>query len=216
MPSRPAVLWDLDCTIVDSFELLFQAYRHAVRAVLGWELTRERLRQELGPPLPLHMEQYSVEQAEPLVKAYQGFYNEHHDDYARLFDGVREALEAGERRGWRQAVVTSRGGNNTHRRLGAWGLLPHFGAIVTAQDTDRAKPDAAPVRVALERLGARPEEAFLVGDDVVDIQAARAAGVRSIAALWGARDVGRLLGERPDYRAERPADVLQLIPAVRP
>ncbi len=209
--SGPAVLWDLDCTVVDSLELLYQAYRHALRVVLGRDLAREQLRHDLGPPLPLHMRRYSPEHAERLVEVFRAFYDRHHDRYARVHDGVAQVLYAGRERGWRQAVVTSRGAINTHCRLRSMGLLDLFDAVVVAEDTQQPKPHPAPVLVALDRLGATPAEAFLVGDDVVDMRAARAAGVVSVAATWGAPDIEGLLSAQPDHVARRPADLLEII-----
>jgi phosphoglycolate phosphatase-like HAD superfamily hydrolase len=51
----------------------------------------------------------------------------------------------------------------------------------------------------------------MVGDAVFDVEAARRAGVRSVAALWGTREREALLGARPDYVAPRPDDVVSLV-----
>ena len=51
--------------------------------------------------------------------------------------------------------------------------------------TERHKPDPAPVLHALSALGATPERALFLGDSPHDIEAGNAAGVISVAALWG-------------------------------
>jgi pyrophosphatase PpaX len=71
--------------------------------------------------------------------------------------------------------------------------------VVAADDVARHKPHPDPLLLALERLGARPEEAAYVGDSPYDVAAAKAAGVHSIAVTWGgiyAEDV--LRAERPN------------------
>ena len=205
-----AVLWDLDGTIVDSFELLFGAYGHAVRTVLGWELTRERLAADLGPPMPDHVAKYSPDHVPELTEAFRHYYDEHHDEQIVVHEGVREALAALREREVALGLVTSRGGFNTHCRLESLGLLDCFDAIVTREDAPRPKPDPGPVEVALGWLQVPPGQALMVGDDPVDIEAAKAAGVGAVAALWGARDREALLGCGPCYAAEEPAEVVGL------
>jgi len=70
---------------------------------------------------------------------------------------------------------------------------------VTGEDVSRSKPDPEGVQLALMRLEAPPEEAMLVGDSPLDIQAGRAAGVETGAALWGTKQRQELLTSTPDY-----------------
>jgi pyrophosphatase PpaX len=58
--------------------------------------------------------------------------------------------------------------------------------IVGCDGSTRHKPDPEPVQIALTRLGCPPGEAVFVGDSVHDIIAGNAAGVRTVAATWGA------------------------------
>lgn len=71
------------------------------------------------------------------------------------------------------------------------------------------KPHPLPLQVAAERIGRAAGECTYVGDDERDIQAGRAAGMATVAALWGYR----LAGDRPldwgaDALVERPRDLL--------
>ena len=52
-------------------------------------------------------------------------------------------------------------------------------------ETEHQKPDPAPLLLALDRLGARPEEAAYVGDSPFDMRSARAAGLYAIGVSWG-------------------------------
>ncbi len=51
----------------------------------------------------------------------------------------------------------------------------------------------------------------MIGDWIIDLQAARAARVTAVAALWGARDPATLLAAEPDYVAARPEDIVRLL-----
>jgi pyrophosphatase PpaX len=61
------------------------------------------------------------------------------------------------------------------------------------------KPDAGPVRKLLTEMNVPPEEAIFVGDGVIDIMAARAAGLRSVAVATGPFPSDRLIQAEPDY-----------------
>jgi pyrophosphatase PpaX len=91
---------------------------------------------------------------------------------------------------------------------------------VGLEATGRHKPDPAPVLHAIERLGARPEEAAFVGDSPHDVVAGNAAGVATVAALWGPFGREELARAGPRAWAEAPGELLQVlenlgIPAVQ-
>ena len=83
--------------------------------------------------------------------------------------------------------------------------------MVGADDVEQPKPHPAPVTKALERLGAVPREALFVGDSPIDIQAGRAAGTHTAAALWGPFPRELLEKERPDHCVERVSDLTSLL-----
>jgi pyrophosphatase PpaX len=70
---------------------------------------------------------------------------------------------------------------------------------------------SAPVLLALERLAYAPTEAVFVGDSVYDIQAGNAAGVTTIAALWGPSTRETLAAANPTHIAECVSDLPRLI-----
>jgi pyrophosphatase PpaX len=89
--------------------------------------------------------------------------------------------------------VTAKTEHGALRTLRHTGLLPFMDAVIGADSCARCKPHPEPVLLALERLGAAPEGAVLVGDARHDIEAARAAGVAAIGAGWGVSPAEDLL-----------------------
>ena len=131
----------------------------------------------------------------------------------RLFPGMRELIEGlGERRlSW--GVVTNKSSRFTHRIVEALGLRPD--CVVCGDSTPHLKPHPAPLALAAERLGLAPSECLYVGDDLRDVQAARAAGMRPVAVEWGytSPDNGPPRAWNADVVIARPEDLLGLLTA---
>jgi putative hydrolase of the HAD superfamily len=100
----------------------------------------------------------------------------------RPVPGVREALERLAARGLTLAVVAN-WDVGLHEHLRAHGLERPFAAVVVSAEVGAAKPDPAPFRAALERLGVEPARAVHVGDhEPHDRAGAEAAGMRFLPA----------------------------------
>jgi pyrophosphatase PpaX len=107
--------------------------------------------------------------------------------------------------------VTSKAVWLARRGLDHVGLGPHFDLIIGCDTCERHKPDPEPVRIALDRLGYDPSDAVFVGDSVHDVHAGNAAGVTTIAALWGPFGREDLVASRPQYFLERIGDLPRLL-----
>ena len=122
-----------------------------------------------------------------MIREFLDLYEGELGKHSLLFDGVPELLDAIEAAGSRWGIVT-----NKPEYL-AQQVLPQLGwdarsAILVGGDTlPERKPHPLPLLHSAEALGVAIEECVYVGDDQRDIDAARAAGMRSIVALWGYR-----------------------------
>lgn len=101
----------------------------------------------------------------------------------RLFPGMAQVLEALERRAVAWGIVTNKATRFTVRIVPQLGVSP--ACVVCGDSTPHLKPHPAPLLLAAERLKLAPGDCLYIGDDLRDVQAARAAGMRSAAAEWG-------------------------------
>jgi len=101
----------------------------------------------------------------------------------RLFPGMEELIAQLKKRGVAWGIVTNKARRFTERIVEELSLDP--GCVVCGDSTPHLKPHPAPLLLAAEQLKLAPENCFYLGDDLRDIQAARAAGMRSIAVTWG-------------------------------
>jgi pyrophosphatase PpaX len=179
------VLFDLDGTLIDSGEMILASFRHATWTVLAREIPDEELVAATGgATIHDQMRAFDRDRVEELVEAYREHNEPLHDDLA-AFDGVEELLARLVREGRRLGVVTSKRRKTVDLAFRVLPIGEFFDAIVTADQVERHKPDPEPVLVALERLGAEPEDAAFVGDSPFDVGAGKAAGVFTVAVSWG-------------------------------
>jgi pyrophosphatase PpaX len=197
-----AALFDFDGTLVDTTEMIHQSMRHATISVLGRDdIPRETLLANVGQPLPRQMELIEAEKAELLLEAYRSHHEEHHDALIGEFPGVEKSLSRLRSAGILVAVVTSKRRTSVEMALKNFpGLRDVVDRFVTLEDTTQHKPSPEPLLRGLELLGGIPKEsAAYIGDSPFDVQAAKAAGLTSVAVSWGAFSEDRLREAEPDY-----------------
>ena len=207
---RPALLFDLDGTLIDSGDDLTVAVNH----VLGQDdlpaVGREQVLRMLGDGAPVLVERaYSSRGAETPPDAltrFRAHYRAHCLDATGPYPGVMELLRrlAPERA---MAVATNKPTAFAERIVEGLGLAPFVGAVVGPEDADAPKPSPGMLLAALERLEHAPGEAVMIGDSPSDIVAGRRAGTATVAVLWGYRGLDLLEASGPDRVA---ADVAEL------
>ncbi len=192
-------------------ELIVRALDHTFRKHLGVQISRDELRRTIG--LPLHKQVRLFDHLVDFAPDHRAMeadeidYYESHKHLERIIPEAVEALKEAKRAGLRTALVTSKNRQELEMFLPRLGVNGWVDAVVSSSDVTRPKPAPDPVLVALQRLGARPQEAVFVGDTVYDIQCAREAGVQVIAVGWGAHPVPVLRAESPDWLLEEPAQL---------
>jgi len=197
-----AALFDFDGTLVDTTEMIHLGLRHATAEVLGRDdIHRETLLANVGQPLPRQMELIDAEHAEPLLEAYRRHHEEHHDALIRAFPGIEGSLSRLRSAGVKVVVVTSKRRVSVEMALASFpGLRDVVDRFVTLEDTTEHKPHPEPLLRGLELLGGvLKEEAAYIGDSPFDVEAAKAAGLTSVAVSWGAFSEERLRDAEPDY-----------------
>jgi pyrophosphatase PpaX len=197
-----AALFDFDGTLVDTTEMIHQGMRHAASTVLGREdIPRETLLANVGQPLPRQMELIDAGRAELLLEAYRRHHEENHDALIEEFPNIEKSLSRLRSAGVKVAVVTSKRQASVEMALKNFpGLRNVVDRFVTLEDTTEHKPHPEPLLKGLELLGGIPkDEGAYVGDSPFDVEAARAAGLTSVAVSWGAFSEDRLREAEPDH-----------------
>ncbi len=210
------LLLDHDDTLVATFALRSRVWARAVLDVTGAAIDgAEELARDMGKTVEataLGRTAGDAALAAELVRVYRERYFAASAREVAAFPGVIETLTALRARGVRLAVVTSKLRTGATMELERAELAALMDAVIGSEDVQQHKPHPEPLLAALALLGEPPAAAVMVGDTPADLLAARAAGVRAAAALWGALDAPLLRRHQPDYLLDRPASLLELCP----
>ena len=180
-----AVLWDMDGTLVDSAEYHWQAWRDTM-AREGFPITHEQFLATFGQRNDSILQQWLGENAtSPLIQqigeAKEELYRQIVCDRGLApLPGALEWVELLQQKGWRQAVASAAPLANIETILAVLQATECFQAIVSAEDVHRGKPDPEVFLVAASKLGVTPEHCIVVEDAQHGVEAARAAGMKSI------------------------------------
>ena len=206
------VVFDFDGTLVNSVEAAFHAFQQVGPQFGCAPLTRARLDElrgrhvrevirALGVPfhrVPRLASRMRVAMREELLETSP-------------IAGIAEVLDELSRRGYRLGVLSSNAKSSVSAYCERHGL-DGFDFIVAGAGLFGK---ATALRVLLRRQGIQASDLLYVGDELRDLEAARAAGVRFAAVGWGYTSLDRLAAAGPDYRLERPGDLLECIGAAR-
>ena len=191
MPLRrvDALLFDLDGTLVDSAPDLAAAANAQRRAQGLDELPFERYRPMVGSGargmLGVAFGIRPDDERFPALKAdFLQRYAEALLVHTRVFDAMHVVLDRLAAHALPWGIVTNKA---LHLAEPIVRALPirHAATLVGGDSTPHTKPHPAPLLEAARRLGVTPGRCAYVGDDLRDMQAARAAGMAALAAGWG-------------------------------
>jgi len=128
-----------------------------------------------------------------------------------VFEGVAQLIASLAERGVAWGVVTNKSMRFTAPLTKAMPLFATARAVVGGDSTPHAKPHPAPLLEAARQVGVRPIECVYVGDDLRDVQAGRAAGMRTVAATYGYLGSTDVKEWGADVHIETPLALLSLL-----
>ena len=194
--SLSTVLFDLDDTLLDSFDVRVRALQFVfMRASILHPTAEQFLRGLHGTQLKEALTSFGAMQTieANLFEDYRRAYWTKKPGMIALYPGVKPMLEELYSHGVKLGIVTQKGrlfeidGHcaGALKELEELGIANLFSVIVGFEDVTCHKPDPEGINLALSRLATQPRETLVVGDSAADIEAARAAGCWSCYATWG-------------------------------
>jgi len=187
----PLVLFDLDGTLLDSAPDML-ATVNRMRAARGHgpmplEALRPHVSRGSRAMSAAALPELGGEVPGELVEEFLAIYADELGRHGAPFEGVAELLDAIEAAGARWGIVTNKPEYLAVRVLPPLGWDARCALLLGGDSLPQRKPHPLPLLHAAQALGVDIADCVYVGDDQRDIEAARAAGMRSLVALWGYR-----------------------------
>jgi phosphoglycolate phosphatase len=206
------IIFDLDGTLADSFPWFRRhvnavADRFAFRRIADEDVDGLRHASSHEILARLQVPSWKLPAIARHIRRLKG---QHIQDIP-LFDGAGAMLRKLCHAGYRLALVSSDSEANARRQLGELAaLFSHFdcGASLFGK--------AAKFRRIVKRAGLRPDAVISIGDEVRDIEAARAANIACGAVRWGFASTEALRALAPDLMFERMEDIVRELGASEP
>jgi pyrophosphatase PpaX len=188
MAEIKALLLDIDGTVLDTSEFIFQATEYALAQNGYPQVSRQKIAHSVGKTFEEYYQSMlgtDIVNAEALQASHRIFQLEHLD-LSAPYPGSVDTLTELEKRGYKLAAITNRFRLSLMPTLDQAGMTHIFHEIIAPDDAPALKPDPTPLFIALERFGLVPEEAAMVGDTDIDMEAGKRANVaKTVRATYG-------------------------------
>lgn len=192
VPPYHNYLFDVDGTLLDTGDLVFQSFQYTCRKYGGIEVERSRVISDMGQPLArqiqLYLGQLPEERLAVILGDFRDFQLGIYQTALTAFPGVYETLQTLKQVGRHLAIVTSRKMETAEIYLKACHIFDFFDVVITPEATNQHKPHPEPAIKALKLIGGKPEESLFVGDAYFDIECGYRAGTDTAFVAWSPND----------------------------
>lgn len=214
------IVFDLDGTLIDSYEAIAKSLNHALRQLGYPEMPADRVRSLVGRGLESLIERALRERGagDPVAETARGVtlfrrcYEEVCVPGTRLLPEVAQTLAILADRGYKMAVATNKPSYFADRLMTSLGIRGYFACVLGPDLVTHPKPHPEMVTAALEKMELKPPEAVYIGDMEVDVQTARAAGVPVIVLPTGSSSIDELRRCDADALVESFGGLLDFLP----
>ena len=208
------MIFDLDGTLVDSVPDLAAAVDAMLSDQQCSPVGEEKVRLWVGNGAPmlvrraladaggLPSEQVDEVLFQASLKRFYFHYRRLSGHYAKLYSGVEEGLQLLRQRKIPMVVVTNKPDEFVPGVLQKMGIESYFEEWLGGDTLPVKKPDPAPLNYLLKKWQLTPDDALMVGDSRNDIEAAKAAGMQSLALTYGYNHGRPVAREEPTWIAD--------------
>ena len=178
------IIFDIDGTILNSFEGAMQPFKKAIKEVIGKELTEAEMIKYFHLSNDKAMAELGLSQDSEEVKKINELSGE--DKNLPLFENITTILKTLKNNGIFLAINTSRTNQELKSVIALQPLLPLFDYIITVDKLNEPKPDPESINLIVTENNLNKKEIIMVGDSRSDAFCSKNAGIDFALALWGA------------------------------
>ena len=209
-----AVIFDLDGTLVNSLEDLADATNYALKSFGQQVHSTEAVKLMVGEGtrtlISRALNNKNPELVEPVLVKMREKYDQICLNKSRPYNGLQEVVAELAKRNFKLAVLTNKDEKMAQKIVSHF-FDGFFQIVKGTIDAVAVKPEPTAVLQVLAKLGVRPEEAIFVGDSKIDVQTAKAAGIKAVGVSWGFRGRSELIEAGADAVIEEARHLLKLV-----
>ena len=206
------VLFDIDGTVLNTCKGITNAVAYGIEKCGMPPLDFDTRKRFIGPPLRGSFMKYcgvTEEKAEELITAYREYYSVKGMYECVPYDGIEELLVFLNNNGCKVYTATAKPVEYTSKMLEKWELKKYFKEVIGARMDKSMDSKEKIINAVLEKeSGAK---AVMIGDTDYDILGARKNGIAAIAVMYGFGDKNDIFKAKPDYIADKVADIYKYI-----
>ncbi len=205
-----AILFDVDGTLIDTSEYIYQAYEHSLGRHNHDLLSREEMSLLMGKSLEdTYREITGLDVVNPFMEAHREYQFEN-AGLAAAFPNSLQTLEALRTKGISIGAVTTRARDTAIETLEEAELFPLIDFFVGFEDVTTPKPDPEGIKKALDFFNVHPDDAIMIGDSPVDVAAGKNAKTHTIGVTYGFHGE-RIVETEPDYVVDDISEILEIV-----
>ncbi|MBM3251922.1 MAG: HAD family hydrolase [Candidatus Omnitrophica bacterium] len=194
------IILDLDGTIVDAYDAIIDSFNYMMKKLHLPSIKPSIIRRAVGWGDRMLLSPFISEKI--LNKALR-IYRPHHKisllDKSHLLPGARNSLKYLKEKGYELAVASNRPSEFSKILIKHLKIDKFFDYVLCADQVKNGKPDPEIINKLMKIFSVSSKQTVYIGDMIVDIQAAKAAQVKSIAVLTGSSTRKEIENQKPDY-----------------
>jgi len=186
MKKYKCIIFDMDGTLTQTNELIFDSFNHVAEKYLNKRLTPKGITDLFGPPERECMINMlgGTENLDSVMEEYYHFYRNEHNSLATMYPGTKNILDFLKSQNVIIALFTGKGRHSTDITLEEFGITKYFDVTMTGDDVDEFKPSGDGIKKIMQKFSLKPNEVLMVGDAVSDFKASREVGVEIASVVW--------------------------------
>jgi phosphoglycolate phosphatase-like HAD superfamily hydrolase len=216
-PAIKHICFDLDGTLIDSFQTIYKATLKAMKHLdISADLPEKGLYNRIGHHfIDIFNElKIPVPDVEHFISVYKNFYFDFIDE-SEVYPGIEDVLKQMQNNKILISLLTTKIQEQAEAILNHFNLSKYFDVIMGRRNHIPVKPSPIPLLKICSELNVEPGESLMTGDTELDINCGKNAGTMTCAVLYGYREKELLIKEKPDYVIENAAELNLLLPTLK-
>ncbi|MDD2781225.1 HAD family hydrolase [Sulfuricurvum sp.] len=192
---KTIILFDLDGTLIDSTEAILESFYHSLQTHnLCLEVSDSMITSQIGHTLETMFAGVGVQDdlIDIHVSTYKLYYREIACQKTILLPNAIEAIQEASLFA-RLGIVTTKTGRYSRELMEYFNLMHYFDTLIGFEDVENRKPHPEPILKALIQMEHKHQEAWMIGDTCLDIEASNRAGIQCVAVTSGYDNMEQLL-----------------------